>query len=184
MLDDFVPSLSGLKVLDLGAGEGKNAFHLATRGVNVTAVEISSKAIANGMRQWGPSSKLGWVFADVLTFDFPENEYDVVIAYGLLHCLKSVDQISFLIEKIKNATRVNGINIVCSFNSRIALPEGAHPNFSPTLLDHRYYLEYYAQWEMLYSTDEDLHEAHPHNSIPHVHSMTRLIARKGLHVRP
>jgi hypothetical protein len=36
----------------------------------------------------------------------------------------------------------------------------------------------YRGWTLLHQSDEDLHETHPHNSIPHVHSMTRLIARK------
>src|ERR1700682_69007 len=81
-----LPSLAGFKVLDAGCGEGKNAASLAAKGAVVDAVDISELAVQNGSALWGTCSRIQWRVADVSTLPLPPNYYDIVIAYGLMHC--------------------------------------------------------------------------------------------------
>jgi hypothetical protein len=100
------------------------------------------------------------------------------VAYGLLHCLNDVGTVTATVRALQLWTAPGGWNVVCSFNDRHQELAEAHPGFQPTLLPHETYVNYYSGWELLFSSDQDLYETHPHNSIPHGHSMTRLIARK------
>jgi dihydroorotate dehydrogenase len=40
------------------------------------------------------------------------------------------------------------------------------------------YVDYFVSNTIVFESDENLYETHPHNNIPHMHSMTRLIIRK------
>lgn len=175
----FLGSVDGLSILDLGCGEGKNAAYLARRGAKVTAVDISFAALGNARDAWCPEEyeAVAWHCSDVRQFDFHQSSYDVVIMYGLLHCLATQEEIAHLVAKARLATRQGGHNILCSFNNRHQDLSG-HPGFSPTLLPHSLYLNMYSGWNLLVATDEDLRESHTHNNIPHVHSLTRLVACK------
>ena len=103
--------------------------------------------------------------------------YDVVVAYGLFHCLRTLEEISCLVDLTKFATKVGGHHIVCAFNSG-SHDLSAHPNFAPTLASHQWYCRKYGDWVIGWATDEILWECHPHNNLPHHHSLTRLIARR------
>jgi hypothetical protein len=67
--------------------------------------------------------------------------------------------------------------LVVAFNQR-RQELHAHPGFTPTLMPDSFFAELYSDWNLVFHTDSDLHETHPHNGIPHTHSMTRIIARK------
>ena len=164
-------------VLDAGCGEGKNAMYLGTRGAYVRAIDISAFAIENARKAWEETKNISWEIADIRKITLPGSEYDIVVAYGLLHCLSSADEIRLVVNKLQNATKVGGYNIVCAFNNR-AQDLTAHPEFTPCLIGHQFYLDLYAGWEIIETSDADLTETHPHNNIEHTHSMTRLLTRK------
>lgn len=167
--------LQGLKVLDLGCGEGTNAAWLADKGCQVTAVEISPTALQHAEQLW-PQADVRWVHADSTDLDLGIDEFDLIMAYGLLHCL-STDAIPLLVQRMQAATRPRGWNVLAIFNDRSQDLTG-HPGFRPTLLPHEYYLSLYEGWTLSTATDLDLHESHPHNNIPHSHSLTRIVARR------
>lgn len=171
-------SVANRRVLDAGAGEGKNAYYLAERGAEVTAVEISARAIHNGRRRFGPSPAVNWVHDDISTLSFSPNSFDVVVCYGLLHCLPSREAIGTEIQRYQASTSPGGWHATCVFNDR-SQDLSAHPNFHPTLLTHSFYTDLYADWEVISASDTDLIEAHPHNKIVHTHSMTRILARRS-----
>lgn len=176
-LEHILGSFDGLTVLDAGCGDGKNAAYCARRGANVTAFDLSEYAIANARRTWHEVSNVSFHVGDVLTDESLAHEYDVVIAYGLIHCLESEDQIRRVVERLKAITRLKGWNVVCSFNNRFQQLE-AHPGFEPTLMSHSQICELYHTWSLAHCSDSDLTEVHPHNGIVHTHSMTRILARK------
>lgn len=175
-LIEVVPRSNGLRALDAGCGEGKNAVALASRGVSVTAVEISEAAIRNGRRAW-PDVTIEWVSGDITTLEWQEGSFDIVIAYGLLHCLSSDDAIRSTVRRLQKSLSATGYFVLCSFNDRHQELE-AHPEFHPCLIGHNDYTSFFNGWDVLHSSDTDLRECHPHNEIWHVHSMTRILARK------
>jgi 2-polyprenyl-3-methyl-5-hydroxy-6-metoxy-1,4-benzoquinol methylase len=165
----------GLRVLDLGCGEGKNAYALAHAGAVVTAVDCSELAIANGRMAFA-DGKIQWVVSEGATFLLDCEPFDVVVMYGLLHCLPSRKAISTMIASALRKTLRGGYHVVATFN------EGphdlsAHPGLRPTLAPHEFYLHQYTGHELVTQSTEIIHEVHPHNSIPHYHSLTRLTVR-------
>ena len=171
-----IGTAAGLNVLDLGCGEGKNAYALASAGANVVAVDCSQSALANGQREFAHVG-IQWVLADAETFVRRSGQFDLVVMYGLLHCLPSLDVIETVVGRALEKTRPNGRHFVVAFNDG---PHdlSAHPAFHPTLGAHTFYLNLYADHRILVECNEVIHETHPHNGIPHFHSLTRLVAEK------
>jgi len=170
-----VGSIAGWRVLDVGCGEGKNADYLWRLGAEVVAVEGSALALENARIAF-PKSGVQWRQADARTEKYSHCEYDLVLAYGLLHCLADESEIKQVVSALRLATKPGGRHIVCAFNDRCQ-DLSAHPDFRPCLLPHTTYTSLYSDWELEEISDTDLREQHPHNRIEHVHSMTRLIAR-------
>lgn len=168
--------LTGFKVLDLGCGEGKNAAFLSTLGCQVEAWDISRAALQNARAAW-PEKPIRWLLKDARNMFREDKKYNLVIAYGLLHCLPR-DDILPLIGRMQLLTYSGGYNIIACYNNRkhenIAL---AHPAFRPTLLPHELYVRAYSGWRIENSSDEDLTEFHPNNMVQHMHSMTRISAQ-------
>jgi SAM-dependent methyltransferase len=75
------------RVLDLAAGEGRNALWLASKGWAATAVDFSGVGLDKGRRLQaelpdGGDLRVEWVHADVLAYDPAPGGYDlVVLAY-------------------------------------------------------------------------------------------------------
>lgn len=173
----YVPDFAELNVLDVGCGEGKNAHFLATRGARVEAVDISQFAIRNARKAWPAEPHIEWHVRDIRRIRLPHAKYDIVLAYGLLHCLTSPPEVWEALQKLKHSTRIGGVHVLCSFNDRRQDLKG-HPTFKPTLVSHHQYADAYSEWAILEISDTDLYESHPHNGIEHSHSLTRLIAKR------
>ena len=150
-------SWSGCEVLDAGCGEGKNAVFSASHRVNVHAFDISEIAIRNARQQWGNDSGVAFNVADVRDIKIEMCAFDVIIAYGLLHCLDNQETIMALIDRIQCGTKLGGHNIVClSMTDRtIFCPSGVSPTYY-----HSRYVSRYAGWNILQATDSDLHQGH------------------------
>jgi cyclopropane fatty-acyl-phospholipid synthase-like methyltransferase len=176
-LDQIIKYTSDLSVLDIGCGEGKNAIFFARKGAKVKAIDMSEAGLNNAIKSWPDNHLVNWLCADIRKTHFANDNYDVVVAYGLLHCLKNSEEIGREISKMQLATKAGGYNILCAFNDRHQ-DLSAHPGFFPTLMPHEFFKNAYSGWELIYISDQDLHETHPHNNIPHSHSLTRLIAQK------
>jgi tellurite methyltransferase len=170
------PSLLGACVLDLGCGEGKNAYALAEAGADVIAVDCSAAALANGKEKLA-HSRITWVQSTAHEFLQDPHEFDVVVMYGLLHCLASAVEIRSVVQTSLEQTRRGGHHIVVTFNDG---PHDltAHPGFKPTLLPHESFVRLYDGQEVVLESKDRIEEVHPHNNIPHSHSLTRLIARR------
>ena len=171
-------SVKGDLILDLGCGEGKNANAFATAGATSIAVDCSQDAIANGKSVFG-DTPINWLIEDATSFAASQADqtYDVVVAYGLLHCMNSEAEADALINDIQRLTKSGGTVILVAFNDR-SQDLSAHPGFKPLLMPHDWYAAKFGGWQNDIVTDTDLHETHPHNGIPHHHSLTRLIAKK------
>lgn len=173
-----IGNVTELCVLDAGCGEGKNAIYLAERGALVRAIDVSELALSNAQRAWKDTEKVKWEQADIRSTPLQDEAYDIVIAYGLTHCLLSEQEIESTVTRLQRATRVGGYNVFCSFNIR-SQDLAAHPGLAPCLVPHEFFLSLYSQWSILVATDADLIEVHPHNDIKHTHSLTRILAQKA-----
>ncbi len=171
-------SVEGQDVLDLGCGEGKNANAFAQAGAHAVAVDCSDDAIGNGKAAFS-NAMIEWHLTDAQSFASSQLDctYDVVVVYGLLHCMDSESAAALLVHEIKRVTKPRGTVIVVAFNNR-SQDLSAHPGFDPLLLSHSWFLKAFEDWQIEGATDTDLHETHPHNQIPHHHSLTRIVARK------
>lgn len=181
-LVELAGSMNGLRILDAGCGEGKNAHFLARLGADVLAVDVSELALANAQLAWRDSSpgQVAWAQGSIENYPLPASQFDVVVAYGLLHCLESESAITQAIRRLAFIARPQAWLVLCAFNAR-SQELDAHEAFQPTLLAHDVYLQIVSDsgFKVLESTDEDLTETHPHNQISHTHSMTRIIARRS-----
>ncbi|MFO0883569.1 MAG: class I SAM-dependent methyltransferase [Pirellulales bacterium] len=178
LLTSYILNFEGLSVLDAGCGEGKNAAFLAQLGATVSAIDVSERAIANALKSWSQISRIQFEIGNVESMALSANAWDVVVMYGLLHCISSLHAIENTVRRLQSSTKPKGFNVLCAFNDRHQ-DLSAHPGFSPTLAPHDFYVGLYEDWNIIHVSDSDLFEVHPHNHIPHSHSLTRLIAVKA-----
>jgi len=164
--------------LDLGCGDGKNASALARAGFRVLAIDKSEIAISNAMRNF-PAMEVSWLVSDLTEIGGPAEAYDVVVATGSLHCLSSKEAIERAIAVIQRMTKKSGLNVISSFNDGRQNMDGHDPEFRPTLLPHDQYLRMYLGWDLLQASSVVQPDVHPHNNIPHTHSITRILARRN-----
>src|SRR5579863_143774 len=119
-LADLIPVFKGLRVLDAGCGEGKNALFLASKGATVAAYDISQLAIrhAENLKARQQAVNISFRAEDIRAVELDPDSFDVVIAYGLAHCLADEAEIRSLITQLKNSTKPSGYLILCAFNDR------------------------------------------------------------------
>lgn len=80
----LVQALQGRRALDIACGEGRNAIFLSQNGFEVTAVDISARGLARGIRR---AAELGvrpnFVQADLDSYRLQEN-YHLIINFNFL----------------------------------------------------------------------------------------------------
>lgn len=79
-------SASGLEVLEIGVGTGADYLQWLTAGANACGVDLSSVSIEMARRR----CELGGYQSELCTGDaeklpFPDNTFDIVYSYGVLH---------------------------------------------------------------------------------------------------
>lgn len=173
------------KALDLGAGEGKNSFYLASLGFDVTAVEISPYAVKNFIDRLiseeeksgkDITNKMQIVLGDMSKWQ-PSQNYDVIVSYGSLHCLASKKIVEDVVHKSKKATKNGGINVVCTFTNDLPVPD-IQKYLTPTLLTGKEVKDLYSDWKILEYEVGTTEHSHPTSKTFHKHSVCRLIAKK------
>src|SRR4051794_21937393 len=113
-LDKLMPGYLPAPVLDAGCGEGENSAYYARRGASVLAVDVSEFAIEHATSIWADVPNVSWRQDDVCEANLGTEQFDLVIAYGLYHCLPDRDKITRLAAKLKKCTKAGGFHVVCS----------------------------------------------------------------------
>ena len=105
------------KILDVGAGEGRNALFLARKGFEVTGVDISKEAVDKFIG-FAEKEKLRvkGVVSDIIDFRIRE-KYKAIICVATLH-LVSKEKVRETIRKIQKHTENNGINLITVFTKK------------------------------------------------------------------
>ncbi|MEQ4923414.1 SAM-dependent methyltransferase TehB [Proteus hauseri] len=134
------------KVLDLGAGRGRNSFYLASQGYDVTALDINAShidAIEAVKAKTGLAVKSG--LYDINEASLTE-KYDIILStVVLMFCQR--ERIEAIIKNMQNCTNVNGINvIVCPVET-----QGCDPAEIPfkTFLHQGELADCYKDWEII-----------------------------------
>ena len=80
------PGFRPQRVLELGCGDGVNAVFMASRGCQVTAVDISPTALNMAKeKQRAAGVDIQFVEGDVFALDLPRESYDFVFDRGMFH---------------------------------------------------------------------------------------------------
>jgi tellurite methyltransferase len=166
------------RVLDLGCGEGRNAFFLAGRGCRVTAVDISAAGIEK-LAALSASCRVPLTaeVADLNDYTV-EGEWDLIMAHGVIDYLDNRTW-RRLLTAVRSATAPGGINAyTCMlFTAEHAAP----PEFEAAGFKHSLQpfelRNFYAQWEIIRHDRYVKWDQHP--GIPmHCHPVDKVVARK------
>lgn len=129
------------RVLDLACGDGRNAIFLASRGFQVTAVDISPAGIARGRaRAKEKALAIDWQEADLEVLDPGVESYDLIVNIKYLQ--------RSLVPRIKRALK-NGGHVVFETFLIDQQPLG-HPSNPAYLLAHNELLDFFRDFRVLY----------------------------------
>ena len=92
---------TGARVLEVGAGSGRDSLHLAERGARVTVLDYSEHALATTRRAMGEgfAENVELVRGDALRLPFADGGFDVVFHQGLLEHFR--DPLPLLRENLR-----------------------------------------------------------------------------------
>jgi SAM-dependent methyltransferase len=98
----------GQKALTIADGEGRNGVFLAEQGLDVLAMDISPTALAKSRalaKERGVTIRTEQ--ADIETWDWPVDTFDVVVAIFFQFCPPRIRQLAF--DRIKRALKPGGL---------------------------------------------------------------------------
>ncbi|RDI36434.1 class I SAM-dependent methyltransferase [Falsibacillus pallidus] len=103
------------KVLELGAGPGRNAFYLAQKGSEVDAVDLSKEAIKWG-KERASESKLpvNFIQGDIFELEIEKNSYDIIYDSGCFHHIAPHRRMSYL-DLLQKALKPGGYFAITCF---------------------------------------------------------------------
>lgn len=109
-----------LNGLSIGCGTGYHEIEWvrASRNLNLTGFDISEQRIREAKRLAFASAldhRLKFIVGDAYDFEYGKEQFDVIIAEGALHHLRSLDA---LLPRIKSSLKRNGILIVNEYVGR------------------------------------------------------------------
>ena len=85
-------SARGLKVLDIGCGNGYVLSHYAYNGADVTGVDLTATAIDLSRKRFALAGLRGKFFEiDGEHLPFPDDDFDIVCSMGVLHHISNPD---------------------------------------------------------------------------------------------
>lgn len=179
LLPSLAESLRGAAVLDLGCGEGKNAIFAARFADKVVAVDPSDNALSNFTLNPGFAevhNRINRIQADAWSCHFPAAAFDVVIAYGLLHCASHWQDAVSLVPKMRSWTRPGGVHVVVALEAGLPVDAAAHPYLTDdALIPSDELAAAYGSDRIRTWTVSRLTESHPTNQIVHTHSVLRAV---------
>lgn len=105
------------KGLDIACGAGRHTILMSEFGIESIGIDSSGAAIEFATKR---SKELGldnvtFINDVVQNLDFPENNFDIIIAWGLIHYLEGQDR-QQLLQKVREMLKPNGI-LLCTLRS-------------------------------------------------------------------
>jgi tellurite methyltransferase len=165
----------GIKALDLGCGEGRNALYLASLGFKTHASDISESGIAK-LNDVANEKELAIdaSVCDMREFKFP-CKYDLIVCLGCLHLIPRHDW-EILIKRMQENTVARGLHVIGVFTDTVPEPEDQR-GLMVGLFKEGELLEHYRDWEILERHVYRFTHTHP-GGITHEHAGNDIVARK------
>lgn len=163
-------------VLDVGCGDGKNAFYLAKQGfADIEAFDISENAIEKLNRICEKNGlNINTEIISVSEFEF-KKQYDLMLSFGVFHFVEK-DLWKEFILKAKNNTNIGGIHIIQMFIDSIPPTPDIAP-FAIGMAQDGEIKELYEDWEIIQFLSYTFEEEHP--GVPlHKHASNKIVAKK------
>ncbi len=163
-------------VLDVGCGDGKNAFYLVKQGFkNIDAFDISETAIGKIERLCGNTDyKINTSVSSVSEFEF-QKKYDLILSFGVFHFMSKEEWKAF-VRKAQSNTNIGGIHIIQLFNDNIAPTPDIEP-YAIGMAKDGEIKELYEDWEIIEYLSYTFNDEHP--GVPlHKHASNKLVAKK------
>ena len=172
----LVPPGKGVKVLDIGCGEGKDAVFMAKQGYEVYAFDITENGIAKTKRMAKENGvEINAFIAEVNDFSIDET-FDIIYSTGTIQYLDD-DRIDEFFEKVKRMTKPQGINWFNVFVDKPFIPLPPDWDVGEKMWPTAKLFTYYPDWKFE-RIDEKIFECHS-GGTPHIHCMDVLVARKN-----
>ena len=159
--------------LDLGCGDGKNLVYLENRGWKIDGIDISNIAIKGAWKRIRLSElkfKGRLRCEDVTKARFEREAYDLIIAYGLYHCLPS-DQLWQTHKQLSGLARRGGLLAFATLDDGLPIPQN-HFTGQLYLRSREFILSTMSDWEPIIIEYGLIKEAHPPLVPRHKHSVT------------
>jgi len=123
------------KVLDIGCGEGFYSIYLASKGFDVTGIDLSENAIVYAKQNAKDAGvDVNFIVMDVSDLSDIDEKFDFVFEWALLHLVMPEDREKY-VEDVGNLLNKNGKYLSICFNERDSkfgggkglrmIPEGA-----------------------------------------------------------
>jgi 2-polyprenyl-3-methyl-5-hydroxy-6-metoxy-1,4-benzoquinol methylase len=112
------------KCLDMGCGDGKNMIFLERRGWKVNGIDKSTLAIKGAKKRFHINNQIikgSLKVQNVTSYKYPSDYYDLVVCYGLYHCLKD-SEIKTIHHKMINSLKSGGLIAFCMINDNLPMP--------------------------------------------------------------
>lgn len=168
---------STLTLLDLGAGEGRDAVYFAAEGLDVLAIDVAPNGLEKAERLAADRGvELDTLQADLNDLD-PALEVDVLYSAGTLQYLRP-EKREPQFDRFKRATSVGGIHSLFAFVDHPEVPP------APDWGDNEFFYRpgeirrYYDDWELLSSRAFVFED--DSGGEPHRHAAEELLVRKVL----
>lgn len=174
---EFIPDdqITNKKLVDMGAGEGRDSVFFALQGLNVLAVEIAPAGLEKAVKL----ARENGTTIETMEADINEivlsKMFDIVYSIGTLQYIRPENR-KRQFENIKNNTETGGINVMCTFVEYPDVKIAPDWGKNEYLYENQELQSYYKDWELLYS-NEFIFDCKSSN-IPHQHAVRTIIARK------
>ena len=166
---------AGIKALDIGCGEGRDALYLASLGFQTFAIDISESGI-DKLQSFAADFELNIdaSICDMREYAFP-HYFDLIVCQGCLHLIKR-EEWMILINRMKEFTSPGGIHIVGIFTDTVPEPEDQR-GLMVGLFREGELSAQYQDWDIVESQSYRFSHTHP-GGISHEHAANNIVAVK------
>lgn len=163
----------GGRVLELGCGEGRDSVFFATRGFDVTGIDVSASGLHKAERLADAHGvRVRWLLGDAARC-LPDGPFDLVYSCGAIHYVPRRER-TRLIPRLQTLTRPGGYHGHVVFTDRMIYVEKGEriDYFTPGELSRAY-----SGWVILQS--EQMTIPCTQDGTSHRHGVEKFLAKEG-----